>query len=180
MTVSERVRTVAGNRFELWCEQYGLEYIRRLAEDGLTNGELAAATGLKPSDIKRWRKRYPKFRDAIDIGRREADFSVVEAVYKKAVGYNVETEKAHKLKHVEYDPETGKKLREYEELKMATDVDYVAPDLRAGIFWLKNRQPEHWSEKGSSAEMTEGGVVVIPNADRIDAAPDDTEIAEEV
>ncbi len=166
---------MANGRFELWCERYGLEHIRKLAEDGLTNNELAEATGLKPSDIKRWRKKYPKFRDAIDIGRREADFSVVEAVYKKAVGYNVETEKAHKLKHVEYDPDTGKKLREYEELKMATDVDHIAPDLRAGIFWLKNRQPDRWSERGGGVEMSDGGIVELPSADMIDDAPDDSE-----
>ena len=164
---------MAADRFVLWCERYGLEYIRKLAEDGLTDGELAESAGLTLSDMKRWRKKYPKFRDAIDIGRREADFSVVEAVYKKAVGYNVETEKAHKLKHVEYDPETGKKLREYEELKMASDIEYFPPDLRAGIFWLKNRQPERWSERLAVGETADGGVVEIPRADMIDDVPDD-------
>ncbi len=163
---------MASTKFETWCERYGLEHVRRLSEDGLTDPEIAAATGITPTLLTRWKKKHLRLRDAMEIGRHEADLSVVEAVYKKAVGYNVETEKAHKLKHVEYDPDTGKKLREYEELKMATDVDHVAPDLRAGIFWLKNRQPERWSEKGGAVDASEGGVVEIPNADMIDGSED--------
>ena len=96
---------------------------------------------------------------------------VIEAVYKRATGYNVSTKKTHKLKRVDFDPVTGKKLREYEELAVADDEDYVPPDLRASIFWLKNRQPERWSEKVMGAEISEGGIVEIPQADAIDPTP---------
>ena len=170
---------MATDRYIVWCQNYGLETIRRLAEEGLSDAEIAAAVGVTSSQLQRWRKKHPRFRDAIDIGRREADFSVIEAVYKRATGYNVSTKKTHKLKHVDYDPETGKKLREYEELAEGTDVDYIAPDLRAGIFWLKNRQPERWGEKGMPSESLDGGVVELPNADTIDPCTEcDTESEE--
>ncbi len=164
---------MAADKFSAWCTKYGLETIRKLAEDGLSDTELAAAVGLTLEELERWRKRLPKFREAIELGRREADFDVIEAVYKKATGYNVSTTKTHKLKHIDYDPTTGKKLREYEELAEGTDIDYVAPDLRAGIFWLKNRQPERWSERGAAYESLEGGVVELPNADTIDYCIED-------
>ena len=63
------------------------------------------------------------------------------------------------------------KLREYEELASAVDESYIPPDLKAGTFWLKNRQPERWqerSEKEQDEEETVGGIVEIPMADTID------------
>lgn len=161
------------NSFDSWCSRYGLECIRKLAEDGYSEEEIALRAGLTLSQLKKWSKKYPKFREAIELGRREADFSVVEAVYKKATGYTVSTSKTHKLKRIDYDPETGKKLREYEELAVGVDEDHVAPDLRAGIFWLKNRQPDRWSEKIVPLETPDGGVVEIPSADMIDSLTDD-------
>lgn len=160
------------SKFESWSREYGLEFIRRLAEDGYTDDEIAVRAGLEPHEFKVWRHRHKKLRDAIELGRREADFSVVEAVYKRAIGYNVSTKKTHKLKRVDFDPVTGKKIREYEELAVADDEDYVPPDLRATIFWLKNRQPERWSEKGVGFEASEGGIVEIPQADSIDPIPE--------
>ena len=104
-----------------------------------------------------------------------SDYAVIEAIYKKAIGYSVKLTKKIKLKRVDYDPETGKKLREYEELADATDESYVPPDLKAGTFWLKNRQPERWQdrcEKESDGEENAGGIVEIPVADMIDAPSD--------
>lgn len=158
-------------KFETWRLEYGLEFIRRLAEDGYSDEEIAERANLDPTEFKVWSHRHKKLRDALELGRKEADFSVVEAVYKRATGYNVSTKKTHKLKRVDFDPVTGKKLREYEELAVADDEDYVPPDLRASIFWLKNRQPERWSEKVMGAEISEGGIVEIPQADAIDPTP---------
>ena len=104
---------------------------------------------------------------------------MVEALYKKAVGYNVSVAKTYKLKHVDYDPDTGKKIREYEELATGIDEDYIPGDLKAEAFWLKNRQPERWSERPSRLQSDGdgegGGVVVIPRADSIDDEPDESE-----
>ena len=158
-------------KFESWLREYGLETVRKLAEDGYSDEEIAIRTGIRADELELWSRRHKNLRDAIELGRREADFSVVEAVYKRAVGYNVLTKKTHKLKHIDFDPVTGKKIREYEELAVADDEDYIPPDLRASIFWLKNRQPERWSEKGIGVEMSEGGIVELPQADTIDPVP---------
>ncbi|MBE6646108.1 MAG: hypothetical protein E7611_00535 [Ruminococcaceae bacterium] len=156
--------------YKKWCDRYGFETIRRLAEEGFSDEEIAERCGLTFDVFQRWRKKYAKFRDAIEIGRKEADFSVVEALYKKATGYSVKTNKTHKLKRVDYDPDTGKKVKEYEELAVGFDESYVPPDLKAEIFWLKNRQPCRWKEKElhvDDGEDGEGGIVEIPRADRI-------------
>lgn len=156
-------------RYRQWCDRFGFEFIRQLAEDGLSDSQIAERCGLSIDTFERWKKKYPKFLDAIEIGRKEADFSVVEALYKKATGYCVKTNKTHKLKCVDYDPTTGKKVKEYEELAVGIDESYIPPDLKAEIFWLKNRQPLRWSEKGTEGNAeAEIGVVEIPQADMID------------
>ncbi len=166
---------MSNSRYEAFCRNYGYEFVRRLAEEGASDEDIAKAADIKPATFRKWLKLYPRLRAAVELGRREADYSVVEAVYKRATGYSVSTSKTHKLKRIDYDPDTGKKVREYEELAVGVDEDHVPPDLRAGIFWLKNRQPERWSEKGSSNDAVEGGVIELPRADSIDDCPDEAE-----
>ena len=163
-------------KYQKWLEEYGLEAVRRLAEDGMTDEEIAERIGRESAVVRRWKRKYPEFAEAIALGRASADYEVVRSLYKKATGYNVAVNKTYKLKHVDYDPDTGKKLREYEELATGIDETHVPADLRAETFWLKNRQSDRWSDKperiGVDGEGEEGGVVVIPEADSIDNEQD--------
>ena len=167
------VSAVKNNRYLKWKETSGLESIRRLAEEGLSDEEIGIRSGIGVTLLRRWKKKIPEFAAAIELGRAGADYAVVEALYKKATGYSVKTSKTHKLKRIDYDPVTGKKLKEYEELALGVDESYVPPDLKAEIFWLKNRMPLRWKEK-DSAESGEDegdvGIIEIPAADRIDCA----------
>lgn len=167
---------VANNKYFRWKEDSGLECIRRLAEEGLSDEEIELRSGIGVTLFRRWKKEHPEFAAAIELGRAGADYAVVEALYKKAIGYNVSLSKTYKLKRIDYDPDTGKKIREYEELATGIDENYVPGDLKAETFWLKNRQPERWSEKPrySSIDGEEvSGVVEIPEADSIDDEPED-------
>ena len=158
------------SKYQKWRERYGEELLRRLAAQGYTDEEIAARCGLELSLFRRWRKKYPEFDNAIRLGSHGSDYAVVEALYKKAVGYNVSLSKTFKLKRVDYDPDTGKKIREYEELATGADETHVPADLRAETFWLRNRQSDRWSEKQEHPTLDgEGtGIVVIPEADMID------------
>lgn len=162
---------MAKSKYELWLESFGLEYVRRLAEEGLPDEEIAIRASLELSVFRRWKKKYPDFAEAIALGRANADYEVIRSLYKKATGYNVAVNKTYKLKRVDYDPDTGKKVREYEELATGIEESHVPADLRAETFWLKNRQPEHWNDRPDRAMDAcdgESGVVEIPEADLID------------
>lgn len=151
-------------------EKYGLECVRKYAEDGLSDAEIAEKTEISKKTLKKWKSRNPEIAYALYLGRQGSDFAVVEAIYKKATGYTVSLNKTVKLKKSDFDPETGKKIRDYEELATATDESYVPADIRAGLFWLKSRQPERWSEKPGAEEHEDfTGVVELPEADSIDA-----------
>ena len=171
----DRRRLVAQSKYDLWRERYGLEYLRRLAEEGLAEEEIATRSGLRLATFRRWKREHTEFFAALELGRSGSDYAVVESIYKRATGYSVKLNKTVKLKRVDYDPETGKKIREYEELATGVDENYVPGDLKAETFWLKNRQPERWqdrSEKESDGEESAGGIVEIPMADMIDAPSD--------
>lgn len=161
------------SRYEKWRERFGEEFLRRLASLGLSDEEMAARCCLELSVFRRWRRKYPEFDRAIRLGSQSSDYAVVEALYKKATGYNVSLSKTYKLKRVDYDPDTGKKIREYEELATGVDEDHIPADIRAETFWLKNRQGDAWSDHPERAvEGAEGaacgGVVEIPEADLLD------------
>ena len=161
------------SKYQKWREIYGEEFLRRLAAQGYTDEEIAARCGLALAVFRKWRKKYPDFDNAIRLGSQGSDYAVVEALYKKATGYNVSLSKTYKLKRVDYDPDTGKKIREYEELATGFDEDHIPADIRAEIFWLKNRQCEQWSDHPERAPecdtgLAVGGVVELPEADLID------------
>ncbi len=156
-------------KYERWLQSFGLERVRRLAEEGLSDEEIAIASEIEMSTFRLWKRMHPDFAEALGLGRENADYDIVRALYKKATGYNVAVDKTYKLKRVEFDPETGKKIREYEELATGVDTAHVPADLRAEIFWLKNRQPERWSDRPERETDGEGGgVIEMPEADSID------------
>ena len=166
-------------KYSIFRERYGLEALRRLAEEGQSDEEIATSLCLELSVFRLWRKKYPEFDEAIRLGRSESDITVIKSLYKKATGYNVSLKKTYKLKRVEFDPDTGKKLREYEELATGIDESHIPPDLKAETFWLTNRQGERWSEEGQRELLTDDedavGIVELPTADRIDEPEDSDE-----
>lgn len=110
---------------------------------------------------------------------------VENALVRRACGYKVSLKKTFKVKRVEYDPDTGKKVAEVETLVPGTDEVHVPADLRASAYWLNNRDPLHWMEDPSGevasaadrvAEEEEagmaGGVVEIAAVAPPDTAPD--------
>lgn len=155
-------------KYTVFMEEYGKEYLRRMAEEGYSDCEIAKSANISYMTFKKWRCMHSEFDEALKLGRYTSDYNVVDALYKKACGYSVKVNKTYKLKRVDYDPDTGKKLREYEELCVGEDENYIPADVRATSFWLKNRQPERWSDKPDNSSVEEHGIVDIPIADKID------------
>ena len=90
---------------------------------------------------------------------------VEQALYKACTGYITTVKKQVKLKNVEYDPQTGKKLREWEEMAEVPEQLHVPASIMAQRFYLMNRLPERWQVKvrDDAGDMDRGGVIVIPD-----------------
>ncbi len=99
---------------------------------GATDFELAERLGVSDRTIRRWKVEHEPFALAMKVGKDFADGLVVRALYNRARGYSYESEE---IFHFEGT------------ITRAECRVHVAPDTTAAIFWLKNRDPEHWRDR---------------------------------
>lgn len=90
---------------------------------------------------------------------------VEDALYRRACGYKVKLKKSFKVKRVEYDPDTGKKLLEKEELEAGFEEVHVPADVRVCAYYLNNRDPVRWREHPKEEEGELVGVVEFPDVE---------------
>lgn len=159
---------------EKWLTPDNLALLRGMACVGKHESEIADCMGISLSTLQRWKKRYPQISTALAFDKESADYAVMEALHRKAVGYTMPVKKTYKLKRVEYDPESGKKLLEYEELQTGIDEAHVPADTRAEIFWLQNRCNDEWGAEKQLEEGESGGVIELPPVMQPEEPPTDT------
>ena len=107
------------------------EIARQACVLGATNEALAERFEVCRRTIDNWIATIPEFSYAVKQGRGIADESVVSALFARATGTE---QKMTKVFCYRGQPVTA---------------DYTAhlpPDVRACIFWLRNRRPEEWRE----------------------------------
>jgi hypothetical protein len=99
---------------------------------GATEIEIADMFEVSPDTIAEWKNVHPEFSDAIKKGKAQADASVADRLFQRAMGYE----------HPEVD------IRVVNQAIIQTPITKVyAPDTAAAIFWLKNRQRAKWRDK---------------------------------
>jgi hypothetical protein len=101
-----------------------------LAKVGFTDEQIAEALEVHVSTIHRWKKREPEFAQALSHAKLQADSQVVQALYRRAVGYDY--------------PHTITLMGKNGPVKSVI-TKHHPPCVRACIFWLINRLPEKWS-----------------------------------
>lgn len=112
-------------------------------------------------------KSSPEAKDKARCGRVE------DALYRRARGYNVKLRKSFKIKVVEYDPETGKKVREGEDLKDGFEEVHIPADVRVCAYYLNNRDPARWREHPKEEESGAVGMVEFPELAELTESEDD-------
>ena len=147
-----------------------LDKIIKWAKDGATAKEIAANLHIAYSTFRKYLdegqegdERYAALSAAFAQACEVPDEQVENALFKSCLGYNAQIVKHYKLKTVEYDPETGKRIREVETLVEARDEVHVAANTAAQMFWLTNRKPETWKYKpeAQDGDEDEGSGVVL-------------------
>lgn len=130
------------------------EQARKLCLLGYTDKQLADFFEVNESTITRWKQKYPKFRTSIKKGKVVADAQVVDSLYNRALGMEVE--------EVEVRGDGDN------EVKRVTKK-HIPPDTTAQIFWLKNRQPELWRDKPTVENPAQEAVPVQIIVQTVDA-----------
>ena len=128
-------------------EENKLTLIEGWVRDGVIEKDIARRLGCSYSTLREWKKISSALSLALKKNREYADYAVESALYKKACGHKESVIKPMKIKKTEYDPETGKRIADYEEIVYVKEEVYIPPDTLADIFWLKNREPDKWRDK---------------------------------
>lgn len=145
--IREVMEEMAKSKAEKWLEPDGLLRIEGWARDGLTEEQIAKNMGVSRSTLSDYKVKYPDILRAIKNSKEVADREVENALFNKATGYTVKLKKPMKVRHVEYDEVSGRKVAEYERIEYIEEEVHVPADTTAQIFWLKNRKPNEWRDK---------------------------------
>lgn len=146
-------------KYDQWLTEEGLLKITGWARDGLIDKQIAHNMGIGASTLREWKGTFPEVAEALRKGKEVVDREVENALFKSAIGYTQTIRKPVKVRDVEYDPETGRKIREVERWVAVEEEIHVPPQVTAQIFWLKNRKPDQWREKNDLTLTPSNGVL---------------------
>ena len=137
---------------EAWVEKNGLFP----QPCGASLRQFCEAMGINDATYRRW-MRKAEFADALTRARekfrintvREVENALVKAA--RGVDFTRVKEEARAEKVVEFDPKTGKKVREstgqLKTIKATRETYYYPPNVEAAKFVLSNLAPEDWKLK---------------------------------
>lgn len=108
--------------------------VHRLALLGATDREVAEFFGVTERTVNTWKAKHPSFGAALREGKAAADARVAESLYRAAVGGGIVRQT-----RIETDPEGLEK-------RIVTESELPA-DVKAMVWWLKNRQPDKWKDR---------------------------------
>jgi len=125
--------------------KFNLKYIdeaARMVAAGMDEKDLAFLWGISPLTIPSWKKRYPQFKKACEVGKEVAKQHAIAQLYRAAVGYDYDkTIKVYKA--------DGKTVTS---VKVITEHQKGEPLLMQ--FLLSNLDPENWKQR-RKYEITE-------------------------
>jgi transcriptional regulator with XRE-family HTH domain len=108
---------------------------------GATDSDLAQAFDISTNTISAWKRKYPEFMDALQLGKDIANQEVVRSLYARATGY-----KHTAVRFFVIDGQI--KEKEY--------IEHYPPDVKAQEFWLTNRMAEEWKRNHEDDDKREG------------------------
>ncbi|MFA6713750.1 MAG: hypothetical protein WC082_13955 [Victivallales bacterium] len=115
--------------------------VEQCAELGMDKKAAAQKINVSIAEFEQLMEELPRVREAFEKGRDLAPEKQAEAaLLKRALGFKQKEIYSEDL----IDKKTGEPV---ETLKRRVVSKEIAPDVRALLFWLKNRCPERWSEK---------------------------------
>lgn len=128
-----------------------------------------------PTIMEVWFVKDPAFKDEVDSIREVMDARVIQALYKKAIGYRTTTRTVTKMKGI------GEKGSPIESTTVVKAEKIVDGDFNAQKFWAINRMPDAWSADGTVNKDGNKGQIMkmIDNAVDENALLDDKRFDEE-
>ena len=129
-------------RKAFWLSEEGLTLIKGWRRSGVTIKDIATQNiGISMTAFWGWYRANEDLRKACADGKDVANYTVEDALYRRAVGYDYE-ERVYEL--VEGEVRLTKILSKH-----------LPPDTKAIMQWLFNRKPEVWRAIQEPLEATQ-------------------------
>jgi hypothetical protein len=134
------------------------ERAQGLAEQGLTDQEIADELGISVRSLNLYKSKHPEFAAALRMGKAGPDERVEQSLFQRATGYEVD--------------EIDIRVANGEIVQTPIRRKYP-PDVTAAIFWLKNRRPDIWRDRREHAHSApDGGPVQLITRRIVDPSSD--------
>ncbi len=137
--------------------KYKLEYAgvaKKMCELGATDDDICQALNIAKSTYYKWKLEHQEFSDAIVVGQSPANNRVKMALYRRAVGYERQSEKIFQFQ--------GEEVR-------IPFTEVIEPDVRAAEIWLRNKMPEEFRANPEVENKTViQNIMPVPTADSAD------------
>lgn len=132
------VRPGHGGRPDIYNPKVHYQLIETYFSLGYIDKEVCEQIGITERTLYYWYKSHPELLQA-KKAKKIPNKMVEAAIYKNAIGHYKEEKEI--VGEVDASGKfTGKRMA-----KISTK--YIAPNVVAGIFYLKNRDPERWKDK---------------------------------
>jgi hypothetical protein len=127
-------------------------------EKGFTDEEVCRLFDIAVDTLNKWKANSAVFRSSMEKAKKLADQRVVEALHKRAIGYDFEERTAR----TEGQGETAKTIQQVVR-------KHIPPSDKAIMMWLVNRDPNNWKHLGPKVEVTQDNrsVNVVGSPDQI-------------
>ena len=143
---------IVSKNSSLYYEDRNMQ-IFKLAILGLKLAEISEVFGIKLPVLKSWMKKYPALKESFQAGKIQASSEVAISLYKLATGYSHPEQKIFMNRIKEYDPDTGKVIREYNEPLIVDTIKHYSPNFNAINKFLTIKEPEKWKEDAIDSKV---------------------------
>lgn len=138
-------------RKEKWSThvQPRLKTIKVWKMSGVKEREICKNLGISHQTLARYKRQHRELCDVLKTGKDDAVAAVVDALYKRAVGFEYEEVETIIQKDASGKASGRARIRKI--------TKHVVPDVIAQIFFLKNRCSEEWRDRREQEVSGPGG-----------------------
>lgn len=138
--------TEAMSMYHEYIKPY-MQQVFQLAASGYTDVQISQHFGVSKGAWLSYKKKHKELRDTLHKARHETIPAVLDAMLKRAVGYEAE----EKLVQASSDPTTQRVLRQ----TTRVTKKHISPDPKAAQIWLENNQYVHGWKKNNDVSVSE-------------------------
>jgi len=122
---------------------------------GCSQETIARKLSVAYSTFRGYIKKYHELSEMLVKYAAERDENVEITLYQKATGFYKTVTKLIKVKVAEYDPTTGRKVRERETVEQVEELAYFPPDTTAIMFYCVNRMGDRYKSNPHKLQLDE-------------------------